>query len=351
MDIYSKEIDAKVRKQVDKEFEKDSPFKNKEKDWLTADPPGMIPKKQDYFCISFVPPQRRKLEEAEIMTLSYFLVNCVDRKELIELLSKDLETADDDPAEKRKNTENVYMEFLSKYIHYKRSNQVLLQNVLKEHFGKRIYPDGAIKFRGAHRSMAKAKKVAETLGKTEGIRVFYGESGKWFPVLPNKFDVDEYVSDDKDLNEMVRKHKEEIAKAARSDGLRRELLMRQGKKMAEEIKKKNEEDIKAGKYDNNDPELPQLNPDKKKDIPLTEIDDWKENPDTETPEVEIDLLALKKDNKKSKIQNIMEEHEKKAEANANPNVNATAKVNSEANSKTKTKAKAKGKNSKKVINV
>lgn len=346
MDIYSKEIDEKVRKQVDEEFEKNSPFKNKQKDWLTADPSNMIPKKQEYFCISFAPPDKRKLEEAEIMTLSYFLVNCMDRKELIDILSKNLDKNEEDPMEKRKNTENIYMEFLSRYIYYKRSNQVLLQNVLKEHFGKRIYPDGIIKFRGAYRSMKKAQTIGEKLGKLEGIRVFCGESGKWFPVLPNKFDVDEYSSDDKELNEMIRKHKEEIAKASRSDGLRRELLMRQGKKIAEDLKKKNEEDIKAGKYDNTDPEMPQLNPNKPKDVNLTEIDDWKENPDTEKPEVEIDLLAVKPPKGKSKIKNIMDEFEKKAQDEADPNVNTVAKVSASSTAKTKKKKKRK-----EVINV
>lgn len=300
MDIYSKEIDEEIRRKVDEEFVPLDP----NKDHLDADP---IKEDQSHFCISFLPPNESRNEQVEALLYTYFILNKTNINDLYELVKNAKEQLDkiaedpeekDDPLEieKKRTEEEFYQQLLNDYQTYKKENKAFLNDRLVKHFGKdieKIPLQGALKVRGAYKSEKKAFNKGKNLSKLDGFTVFVGEMGKWMPFNPDKNRLENYKTTEEELNKLMIGQLEEREKAKNSFGLRTELLKRQGKKVAEEIKNKNLEDIKKGMFDS-----PEYYTQKKvplTDAPLTVIDDWSEDPN-ETPEVdpskgEVDGLA------------------------------------------------------------
>jgi len=312
-EVYSKEIDKIVKKRIEEEF------KNKEKsikkDYLTVDPEI---RKQKHFCVSFCPPKRTVLEEAETLCFAYFIAESVKREELIELLQKQPPVTGDsevDNIEKKRFLEETFMEFMDHYGEYKKEHKVLLKNRLKEHFGPDVRVDYAFKVRGAFKSSKKAHDHAKEISEIDGFPVFVGDMGSWMPFNPSKFTTEHYDSANDKMNDLIRGYQEEREKAERAFGLRKDLLYRQGTKRAEEIKAQNEKAIESGEF--GDAENPKDPWDGKRsvDVPLTEIDDWKENPEEPDPDmIEIDMLTPPvPQNGKTKMESLEEQYQKAAE--------------------------------------
>jgi len=299
MDIYSKDIDALAKQQVEDEF-KPLP----DKDYLDVD---KVKENQTHYCVSFIPPQFSRLEQVETLLFSLFLVdkqsitelyNLVnDAKNAVEAVENDPEEQQQDPLhiEKKRINEKFYNTLLKKYTDYKDNNKVYLNNKLVEYYGKDIEKmplQGALKVRGFFKNSTKALTKAKELSKSDGFTVFIGETGKWMPVNPDKFRLENYETTNKELNELVKGTVAEREKAKKAFGLRTELLKRQGKKIAEDLKNENLENIKKGMFDG--PEHFLQRRIETNDVSLTQIDDWSKDPN-ETREVkdgEIDLLAL-----------------------------------------------------------
>lgn len=310
MDVYSKEIDEQVNEQVEKEFKKKTLPKNK--DYLDIDPPIA---KQSHFCVSFCPPKKTVLEEAETLCFAYFLAECSDRKELTELLQKEVQTTgnkETDEIERKRLLEEIFQKFIKRYTQYKKGHQVLLRNRLKDHFGKETRFDGLFKVRGAFKNEKKARDHAKEMSYLDGFPVFVGKVGHWTPFNQDKFTIKDYESANEKMNSLVRGYQEERKKAERAFGLRKDLLYRQGTKIAEEIKRKNQLDIKAGKYQNRDP----WDSKEQRDIPMTEIQDGENIIEDDDPDtIEIDMLAPPRPigpagPNKTKIEMINEQFEK-----------------------------------------
>ena len=313
-EVYSKEIDKIVKKRVDEEFK--NKVKPKNVDYLKVDPP--IPK-QNHFCVSFCPPKRTVLEEAETMCFTYFIAESVKREELIELLQRQPPISGDeevDNIEKQRFLENTFMEFMEHYGEYKKEHKVLLRNRLKDHFGPEVRVDYAFKVRGAFKNKKKAHEHAKEVSDIDGFPVFVGDMGAWMPFNPSKFTVEHYDSANDKMNDLIRGYHEEREKAERAFGLRKDLLYRQGTKLAEEIKAENEKAIESGEFgDSENPKDPWDGKRTSVDVPLTQIDDWKENPETPDPNmIEIDMLAppLPPEGK-TKMESIEEKYQKAAE--------------------------------------
>lgn len=295
MDIYSKDIDEHARELAEKETEPLDP----NKDYLEVD---KVKENQTHYCISFIPPNFNRAEQVESLLFTYFLLekqSITNLYELVKEAKEALETVDtpeQDPLEidRKRLEEKFYTTLVKRFANYKKDNKVYLDGKLVEHFGKEIEKQplqGALKVRSVHKNATKALTRAKEHSKADGYTVFVGETGKWMPFNPDKYRIENYETTNKELNELVRGHLEEREKAKKAFGLRTELLKRQGKKIAEDIKNENLENIKKGMFDSPDYFLQRKLPEN--DVRLTEIDDWSKDPN-ETAEVrdgEVDGLA------------------------------------------------------------
>lgn len=292
MDLYSKDIDKIARETAEKETKPLDP----NEDYLHAD---KVKEGQSHYCISFLPGNNDIKEKIEALRFAYYIFDKQDIGELYEAkqrLDNCTDSLEDDPfqIEKKRVIEDFYVTLLSNYKEFKDEQKGYLDSKMVEHFGKEIekYPiEGALKVRGVYKNATKAVNKSKDLSKTDGFTVFVGEMGKWMPFNPDKYQLENYETTNKDLNNLMRGHLQEREKAKKSFGLRTELLRRQGAKIAEEIKQKNIEDIKAGMFDG--PEYYLQRRITNEDVNLTKIEDWSKDPN-ETAEVrenEVDLLA------------------------------------------------------------
>ena len=223
-------------------------------------------------------------------------------------------------AEKKRFLEEMFNTFMERYSEYKNNNKVLLRNRMKDYFGKEVRVDYAFKVRGAFKNEKKAKQHAKEVSDVDKVfPVFIGEMGTWMPFNPSKYMTENYESANDKMNELIRGHREEQEKAAAAHGLRKELLMRQGAKIAEDVKRKNQKAIEAGEFGTkdkpNDPWDGELQESAKNEVPLTQIDDWKENPEKPDPNmIEVDLLTpVKGATSKTKIEEIENAHSSPSE--------------------------------------
>jgi len=309
MESYSKNIDEESMKQAEIDTE---PLPDK--DYLDVD---KVKESQTHYCISFLPPQFSRTEQVETLLFSYFLAEKQSISGLYDLVksAKDsLEPAnqetEDDPLqiEKKRIEESFYTNLIKTYQGYKKDNKVYLDNKLVEYFGDDIEKQplqGALKVRGVFKNSTKAMTKAKEFSKSDGFTVFIGETGKWMPFNPDKYRIDNYKTTNKEFNELMKSTLQEREKSEKAFGLRTELFKRQGKKIAEDIKNKNLEDIKKGMFDGPDHFLQRKLP--IEDIRLTKIDDWSKDPNetAEAKEGEVNMLPDKHGPKPS-IKNIPE---------------------------------------------
>ena len=313
MDIYSKTSDDHAREQAEREVE---PL-DSNKDYLTTD---KVKENQTHYCVSFVPPNYERTEQVESLLFTYFLVEKQSINSLFDLVkeAKDaLEVVDNNEAdredffeiEKKRVEEKLYTTLIKKYVNYKKDQKVYLDGKLVEHFGVKIEDQplqGALKVRSVHKNATKALTKAKEHSKADGYTVFVGETGKWMPFNPDKYRLENYETTNKELNGLVKGHLEEREKAKKAFGLRTELLKRQGKKIAEDLKNENLENVKNGMFDGPDHFLQRRIPNT--DISLTQIDDWTKDPN-ETQEVqagEVDGLAGIEGTTKPSLKNVPE---------------------------------------------
>ena len=308
MDLYSKDIDEQARELAEEQTEPLDP----NKDYLEVD---KVKENQTHYCISFIPPNYNRIEQVESLLFTYFLLEKQSITNLYELVkeAKDaldtVDTPEQDPLEidRKRLEEKFYTTLVKRFANYKKDNKVYLDGKLVEHFGKNIEKQplqGALKVRSVHKNSTKALTKAKEHSKADGYTVFVGETGKWMPFNPDKYRIENYETTNKELNELVRGHLEEREKAKKAFGLRTELLKRQGKKIAEDIKNENLENIKKGMFDGPDHFLQRKLPET--DVRLTEIDDWSKDPN-ETAEVregEVDGLAGMEVSKKPSLKNM-----------------------------------------------
>lgn len=283
--LYSKEIDDKVKAQVNAEFK---PF-DSNKDYLDADP---LIHNQEYTVLSFCNADKKLVQQVETYCFSYFLAEYVERKELANhLLNESIDS------------EVVYNDLIARYVEYKKENAVALRNRLSEYFGKEPRAEAIVKPRGTYKNLTKAKAAQKSLAALDRMPTYIAKTGYWYPTNPDKLlHAEHFDSAERRMNELMKGYKEEQEKASKAFGLRKDLLERQGKKIAEELYQKNLEDIKNGKFDNEDPVMPNIiNKDPTK---LTIIDEWtKETEKTygdNTLEIELPIASESEINPKIK---------------------------------------------------
>lgn len=256
--IYSHDIDEQVKEQVESEYKGLDP----NADYLDEDP---LIHNQEFTVLSFCQPKSKLVQEVETLCFTYFLAEEVGRKVLAEMLLND-----------ELDIEETYQVLVKKYVDYKKNNRVALRNRLIDQYGTEPRVDALVKPRGTYKNMKKAQDAQKKLAKMDGFSTYIARTGKWFLTNPDKFiNTEHYDSAEPRMNDIVRGHKEETEKASRAHGLRKDILERQAKKIAEEIKEDNKRRIEAGEFDENDPELPNVI--RKDTTKLTEvIEDKKE---------------------------------------------------------------------------
>jgi len=239
--IYSYEVDEEVKKQVESDYKGLDP----NNDYLDKDP---FIHNQEYTIMSFCQPQTKVVQQAETLCFSYFLAEEVGRKVLSDmLLNEELDV------------ENTYQTLFKRYVDYKKNNKVALRNRLIEQFGTEPRVDAMVKPRGTYKNLTKAKAAQKKLATLDGFPTYISLTGGWYPTNPDKFiHTEHFDSAEPQMNNIIRGQKEEAEKAKRSHGLRKDILERQAKKIAEEIKEDNKLRVENGEFDENDPELPNV---------------------------------------------------------------------------------------------
>ena len=284
--IYSKEIDETVDRILDEDekLRGMSSIDNDDHLYVDSTVPG-----QNYFIVSFA--ERSVTEDMRLETFDFvnFLLN-TSTTELHEILGRtapksaadsestvgeanalrDAQTVDgESPEEVReylwgeeislgeslrrgqkltpKQNEKfntAYESLLKAYKSFKKNNGQYLENQYKMRFGTNIRCDRAFKIRGSYKNMTKAKnRVEELKSEDNHFNIHIGEVGKFMPFNPNPLQAKEYNSNDKMLNEVIGEYKHQQNRAKRAFQLRKDLLVREGKKKAAEKKRQ----VKEGK--------------------------------------------------------------------------------------------------------
>lgn len=272
--IYSKEIDETVDRILDEDekLRGVSSVDNDDHLYVDSTVPG-----QNYFIVSFA--ERSVTEDMRLETFDFvnFLLN-TSTTELHEILGRtapnksDLlptgESTDEEEPEKvreylwgeeislgeslrrgqkltpkqNEKFNTAYENLLNAYKSFKKENGQYLENQYKMRFGTNIRCDRAFKIRGSYKNMTKAKnRVEELKSEDNHFNIHIGEVGKFMPFNPNPLQAKEYNSNDKMLNELIGEYKYQQERAKRAFQLRKDLLVRQGKKRAAEKKKEVEE--------------------------------------------------------------------------------------------------------------
>lgn len=232
-DPFYTQNEKNVRKQVETEFEKDD--SDGETDYCDIDPelPG-----QNFYVVSFAEPKRDHLEMFESFAFTHFLTH-VDQETFVDILS--------DP-------DNVARE----YNLYKQTHKVALELAFKEkHPG--VWLERAFKMRGVFKTEKAAQERAKKLGAVDkDFTMFVTQVGAWSPYNPNPIWCENYTTDNKELNAIIKGHKVEMEKARRAVIIRKELAEKEAARNNEKIKAENkklladpeaarkfEEDLKA----------------------------------------------------------------------------------------------------------
>jgi len=203
-----------VRKQLDAEFEKDD--SDGETDYCDIDPaiPG-----QNFYVVSFAEPKRDTLELFESFAFTHFLTH-IDSETLVDMLS---------------DAENVARE----YNLYKQTHKVALELAFKEkHPG--VWLERAFKMRGVFKTQTAAQEHAKKLGAVDkDFTTFVTQVGAWAPYNPNPIWCENYTTDNKELNAIIKSHKAEMEKARRAVVIRKELAEKEAARNNEKIKAEN----------------------------------------------------------------------------------------------------------------
>ena len=165
-------------------------------DFLEVDPkiPG-----QNFVCLSFVSPDKL-LKQKEIYFSTKFLeylINDSEAKTIREnVFNKDIEV----------NYDNV----AQLYDDWKYSRNELLEAEFYEQCDYKTTMRG-IKVRGTYDTYREAKVRAEVLRKKDpSFNVFIGQTGYWLPWDPECSDIPEQEYQENQLNELVKKYKENL---------------------------------------------------------------------------------------------------------------------------------------------
>lgn len=187
-----------------------------EHDYLDVDPPI---KNQHYCCFSFATPPHDRLTELESMYFEEFLKQ-VDKSDLLLYLEK--------PGEIQHH-----------YKYFKYTNKLMLDNLAASKFPKQFI-DRAVKFRGAFKTIAKAKERAKFLETVDkDFKIFIGETFKWAPYDPSAKWIETYDSNNKELNAIIKGHKEQQEIAKQAFEIRKKGYELQAKKRNAEIHREN----------------------------------------------------------------------------------------------------------------
>lgn len=187
-----------------------------EVDHLDVDPPI---KNQHYCCFSFATPQNDRLTELESMYFEEFLKQ-VDKEDLLTYLEK--------PGEIQHH-----------YKYFKYTNKLMLDNLAAQRFPKQ-WIDRAVKFRGAFKTIAKAKERAKFLETVDkDFKIFIGETFKWCPYDPSPKWIETYDSNNKELNNIIKGHKEQQKIANQAFEIRKKGYELQAKRRNAEIHREN----------------------------------------------------------------------------------------------------------------
>lgn len=274
--IYSKDIDEKVETIVEKE-DAENRFTSYEND-DNLDEDSTVPG-QEYFVVSTLSRGITSEDSAEMFDLLHFLMN-MSGDEILTLLGKrvseayfekqqarsseQLDINANDPSQARERLwgeeirmadhlkfnqevpkhedelfENCLRNCTREYNLFKKNYKIYLEQRWNKYNGGQVRLDRGFKMRGAYKNMKKAQERADVVRREDGgrFKTYIGQVGKWLPFDPNPIQAKEYNSSDKKLNELIANYKKEQDKAVRSFELRKEILKKQGQKMAMEREK------------------------------------------------------------------------------------------------------------------
>lgn len=188
------------------------------KDYLDEDP---IIEAQKYICMSFMSPKNVKREdhfEKIFGDIEPSLMNVFKP-----FMDKKLDES---------NINNI-MGLLKSFLHENR--KLLDEKEDKEKF------QGGVKFRGAFSTPEEAETRAKMISAKfdPNFHIFRGEGFKWVPFNPDPDMVDGQEYYEKELNDLMKATKEELAEKKQSESERKKKLMSEAKDVQKVIKKEN----------------------------------------------------------------------------------------------------------------
>ena len=198
---------------------------------------------QNYACLSFVSPES-VLKNKELFFMQKFLKHILDEKKLDESYINDLE--------------DKYKDFM-----YKRQDDFEKEFCERQDFQTTIR---GVKVRGVYDSLKEAQIRAKILQRRDkNFNVFVGQVGYWLPWDPHPHKVENQEYFESELNELVKKYKENQEDKADHFRENVEYVKEQAAKKAEKDKSEKATNLEKENSDSGDSKLEGTNTEKGSD--------------------------------------------------------------------------------------